>query len=102
MLFTWVNSTAMFGAMNASDQTVSPIQKAIEVAGGQGALARLLKVHPALVSQWRTGRRPVAARHILSIEAMTEVSRHELRPDIFGKAAEVDPDAGRIVPVEGA
>jgi len=90
--------------MNALTQTVTPIQKAIDAVGGQGALARLLKVHPALVSQWRTGRRPVAAHHILSIEAMTQVSRHELRPDIFGGSAgsELDPDADRIVPVEGA
>ena len=90
--------------MNALTQTVTPIQKAIDAVGGQGALASLLKVHPALVSQWRTGRRPVAAHHILSIEAMTQVSRHELRPDIFGGSAgsEPDPDADRIVPVEGA
>lgn len=102
MLFTEVNSTAMFAGMNATSQIVTPIQKAIDAAGGQGALARLLKVHPALVSQWRTGRRPVAAHHILSIEAMTMVSRHELRPDIFGAVGEPDPDADRIVPVEGA
>lgn len=102
MLFTLVNSTAMFGGMNAPTQTVTPIQKAIDAVGGQGALARLLKVHPALVSQWRTGRRPVAAHHILAIEAMTHVSRHELRPDIFGCGTGLDPDAGRIVPVEGA
>lgn len=90
--------------MNAPTQPVIPIQKAINAVGGQGALARLLKVHPALVSQWRTGRRPVAARHILSIEAVTQVSRHELRPDIFGDlpGSETDPDADRIVPVEGA
>lgn len=90
--------------MNALTQPVVPIQKAIDAVGGQGALARLLKVHPALVSQWRTGRRPVAARHILSIEAMTQVSRHELRPDIFGDlpCPEADLDADRIVPVEGA
>lgn len=92
----------MVGAMNACIETATPIQKAIDAAGGQGALARLLRVHPALVSQWRTGRRPVAAHHILSIEAITLVSRHELRPDIFGAPPECDPDAGRIVPVEGA
>lgn len=90
--------------MNEPNHPVVPIQKAIDAVGGQGALARLLKVHPALVSQWRTGRRPVAAHHILSIEAMTQVSRHELRPDIFGElpCSETDPDADRIVPVEVA
>lgn len=88
--------------MNVPTQTVTPIQKAIDAVGGQGALARLLKVHPALVSQWRTGRRPVAAHHILSIEAMTQVSRHELRPDIFGVQPEPDPDSDRIVRIDVA
>lgn len=62
----------------------TPILKAIEVLGGQAVMARTLSVHPALVSQWATGRRPVAARHILAIEAAAGVSRHELRPDVFG------------------
>lgn len=48
-------------------------------------MARTLSVHPALVSQWATGRRPVAARHILAIEAAAGVSRHVLRPDVFGE-----------------
>lgn len=83
---------------------MTPIQRAIDAAGGPGAMARLLKVHPALVSQWNTSRRPVAAHHILTIEAMTQVSRHDLRPDIFGEApsGESDPDVGRIVAVEVA
>jgi len=66
------------------------IQKAIELLGGQAAMARSLSVHPALVSQWSTSRRPVAARHILAIEAATGVSRHELRPDVFGYPPEVE------------
>lgn len=49
-------------------------------------MARTLRVHPALVSQWATGRRPVAARHILAIEAAAGVSRHVLRPDVFGES----------------
>lgn len=59
-------------------------------------MARTLSVHPALVSQWATGRRPVAARHILAIEAAAGVSRHVLRPDVFGEgeAAEERQVAG--------
>ncbi len=64
------------------------ITQAISVAGGQKALADLLSIHPALVSQWATGRRPVAAHHVLAIEAATGVSRHDLRPDVFGPASE--------------
>jgi len=80
----------------------TPILTAITAAGGQRALAQRLHVHPALVSQWATGRRPMAAHHVLAVEAATGVSRHSLRPDVFGEPPANDPDAGRIVPVEGA
>lgn len=75
---------------------LTPIERAIKSAGGQKDLADSLKVHPALVSQWATKRRPVAAHHVLTIETLTGVSRHELRPDVFGAApaaAELDPAA---------
>jgi DNA-binding transcriptional regulator YdaS (Cro superfamily) len=64
----------------------TPISRAIEKAGGQKPLADILNVHPAMVSQWATGRRPVAAHHVLAIEEATGVSRHDLRPDVFGSA----------------
>lgn len=32
------------------------------------------------------GQRPIPARHVLAIEAATGVSRHVLRPDVFGSS----------------
>lgn len=66
------------------------ISDAVQVMGGQVPLAKLLGVTPGLVSQWVTGRGKVAARHCLAIETATGVSRHELRPDVFGPASSVD------------
>lgn len=66
----------------------SAIARAVRNAGGASALARILNVTPGLVSQWVTGRRPVAAIHCLAIEAATAVSRHELRPDVFGSESD--------------
>ena len=60
------------------------ILKAIEAIGGQKSLAQSLNIHPSLVNQWVCNRRPVAAHHVLSIERITGVSRHDLRPDVFG------------------
>jgi DNA-binding transcriptional regulator YdaS (Cro superfamily) len=54
--------------------------------GGQAALARALGVTPQAVSQWVKGTRPVPPRHALAIELATGVSRHDLRPDVFGSA----------------
>lgn len=64
----------------------SPIAIAIDKVGSQSALAKAVGVQPALVWQWVSGRRPVAAHHCLAIERKTGVSRHELRPDVFGPA----------------
>lgn len=61
-----------------------PIQTAVDAIGTQSELAARLSVHPTLVSQWITQRRPVAAHHCIAIEEATGVSRHALRPDVFG------------------
>lgn len=58
--------------------------------GGQAALARALEVSPQAVSQWVKGRRPVPPRLAIRIEELTGVSRHELRPDVFGAAPAAD------------
>jgi len=52
--------------------------------GGQSGIARLLGITPQAVHQWVVGKRPVPPRHCIAIEAATGLSRHELRPDIFG------------------
>lgn len=64
------------------------IAAAVERTGtGQAGLARLLGVTPQAVNQWVNGNRPVPSRHVLAIERATGVSRHELRPDVFGPGA---------------
>lgn len=55
--------------------------------GGKGAAARLAEqigVTPVLVSQWRTGTRPVPAERCPNIEKATggAVRCEELRPDV--------------------
>ena len=58
--------------------------------GRQADLARQLGVSPQAVNQWVKGRRPVPVRLALAIERVTGVSRHELRPDVFGQAGEAN------------
>ncbi|MBJ2282469.1 helix-turn-helix domain-containing protein [Pseudomonas sp. MF6767] len=59
----------------------TPLERAILAAGSGKALAGLLGVTPMAVSYWKA--RGVPARHALSIEKATGVSRHELRPDLY-------------------
>lgn len=63
-------------------------EKAKRTAGGPAALAKLLGgVTPQAVSQWKK----VPADRVLDVERITGISRHLLRPDVFG-AAEVEPE----------
>lgn len=59
----------------------SPIDRAISKVGSGVQLAKILGVTPMAVSYWKI--RGIPARHVLAIEAATEVSRHELRPDLY-------------------
>lgn len=35
-------------------------------------------------SRWETGGRQIPASRVLDVEKLTGVSRHDLRPDVFG------------------
>lgn len=61
------------------------LEKAIELAGGQAALARLLGVKQGHVWYWlrKTGRVP-AEKVLPTVEALDgKISRRELRPDLY-------------------
>lgn len=49
-------------------------------------VATAIGVTLAMLSRWETGVRRVPAERVLDIERVTGVSRHELRPDIYGPA----------------
>ncbi len=61
------------------------LQRAIDAAGGVGALARSLGIRQPSVSTWTK----VPADRVLAIEALTGVARKMLRPDLYP----VDGDA---------
>ncbi|UNM95919.1 helix-turn-helix domain-containing protein [Ignatzschineria rhizosphaerae] len=60
--------------------------EAIKKAGGQTVLAKKLGVAQCTISHW-VHRNQVAppAEHVPMIEELTGVSRHKLRPDVFGE-----------------
>ncbi len=67
------------------------LKRAIEAAGGVRRLGALVGVTGQAVSQW--GRVP--AGRVLAVEAATNgaVTRHDLRPDIFGPPPRGDETA---------
>lgn len=67
----------------------SPIDTVIEKLGGPTTAAAALGVSsPSVVLNWRA-RGQVPAERVLEIEKLTNVSRHLLRPDVFGAAEKV-------------
>jgi DNA-binding transcriptional regulator YdaS (Cro superfamily) len=71
----------------------TPLERAIDAAGGLSELARRLKVSPQRVQNWRS--RGVPAEWVLEVERATvddeggapRVTRHELRADLYPRAA---------------
>lgn len=62
-------------------KTNKPLDVAIDAAGGIAALGRALGITTSAVAQWRT----VPPKRVLKVEEITGVSRHDLRPDIYGR-----------------
>ena len=74
--------------MAGMDTPTSPIEAAIVAMGGATAAARMLGIdNPSVVMNWRSRGRPPADR-VIEIEAASGISRHDLRPDIFGPSPE--------------
>jgi DNA-binding transcriptional regulator YdaS (Cro superfamily) len=65
----------------------TPIGRAVKEVGSQSALARAIGVSPQAVQQWLEANR-VPAERVLAVESATDgkVTRHDLRPDVFGPA----------------
>lgn len=58
----------------------SPIEKAIEIAGGVNALARAVGVKQPSVSRWKKVG-VVGVDYVLDVSELTGVPAYELRPD---------------------
>ncbi|MGE9266406.1 transcriptional regulator [Escherichia coli] len=57
------------------------VAKAAEKSGGVVSLARELGIKHTSLYSWKR----VPAERVLDIERVSGVSRHELRPDLFGE-----------------
>lgn len=62
--------------------SIDAMTSAARAAGSQTALAKALGCTPQNV-QWMCSTGSVPAKHVLKIEAVTGISRHQLRPDLY-------------------
>ena len=70
--------------MAVNDSTNQALRDAVKAAGGQSALARLIGTSQAAVWKWVSRRKDLPAEHVLTVEEATGISRHRLRPDVYG------------------
>jgi DNA-binding transcriptional regulator YdaS (Cro superfamily) len=69
---------------NLAELSAMPVDKAlreaIRAAGGARALARALGIAHQAISKWER----VPPLRALEVERLTGISRHRLRPDVYG------------------
>ncbi|WP_416311149.1 transcriptional regulator [Pseudomonas sp. W03] len=92
--------------MSTREQMKKAFERAISEAGGQSELSRKLAVFGVHLSQQMlshhlrsSGLCP--AEVVLKVEALTGVSRHDLRPDVFGPKV-VDSEALMLAQMQAA
>lgn len=71
-------------------QAVTPqdaLRRAVEIAGSQAALARILGISQPSVWKWLDKGKALPAEHVHTVVAATGIPKEELRPDLFGDVA---------------
>jgi len=68
----------------------SPLETALRLAGGVTAVAKAFGISQPAIHRWRARGKPPADR-VLDLERATggQVTRHQLRPDVFGERSTV-------------
>lgn len=65
------------------------LERAIKAAGGQKPLADLIGTTQSHIWYWlNKSKNGVPSERALAVEQATGISRHDLRPDIFGPSPE--------------
>lgn len=77
--------------MMPQSQMTTAFESAVHLAGGQSELSRKLKTKGLDFSQQRLWHHlrvkgACPAELVMAIEELTGVSRHDLRPDVFGSS----------------
>jgi len=69
--------------MVADTTPFEALQAAVNKAGSQSELARLVGISSTAVWKWVQSSKRVPPEFVLAVEEATGISRHDLRPDIY-------------------
>lgn len=76
--------------MGIESRLKSPLAEAVRKVGSQSKFARLVKKSQPAVHQLLAEDKPLWPEAVLIVEEATGISRHRLRPDVYGP----EPDEG--------
>lgn len=67
--------------------SIEALEKAVAIAGGQTALAKLIGRDQGTIWAWLNTTKRVPAEEVLPIEKATngQITRYQLRPDLYPK-----------------
>ena len=69
--------------MDSNLTMLAALELAVRRIGGQSATARCRGVSQPTVHNWLRKAKKCPPEHVLGMEAASEVSRHDLRPDLY-------------------
>lgn len=70
----------------------TPFAWAVRAAGSQSAFGRLIGKRQSVVHDWLRRGVLLPAEHCRAVEAATGISRHKLRPDVYGPEPTAAPE----------
>ena len=82
--------------MALEHESDSALARAVRAAGSQSAFGRLIGKRQSHVFYWLNEAKQLPAEHVLTVERETGISRHDLRPDVYGPAPTAAGDAGQL------
>lgn len=79
-------------------QPEEAFRQAVDAVGGQSAMGRLLDVSQTSVWRWIHKNRALPAEHVLTVEEVTAIPRHVLRPDIYPRETPASTSSANVTP----
>ena len=76
------------------------LELAVSLAGSQSELARQLGVSQPTVWTWLQSSKRLPADHVLTVERLYGISRHDLRPEIYPRNLGPAPESPRVYDID--
>ncbi len=86
----------LIGVMALEHESETGLARAVRAVGSQSEFGRLIERRQSTISEWLKKDAPLPAEYVLKVEkaleelGVTDLSRHELRPDLYPRESSDD------------